>query len=116
MRNPVHVRDVLKSTDRSMSHLETLGGGAFDVLRQMCEDINRPKEDKEYQASIAATKAPAATKKAKAKDTEAHNEGGEGAEGEGEGENEGEDHQAVGPELPDWVGGYDTNAMASMMQ
>ena len=42
LRNPVHVRDVLRSTDRSMSQLEGLGGGAFDVLRQMCVDIRRP--------------------------------------------------------------------------
>jgi len=45
LRNPVHVRDVLRSTDRSMTQLEALGGGSFDVLRQMCEDIRRPLPD-----------------------------------------------------------------------
>lgn len=33
LRNPVHVRDVIRSTDRSMAQLEGLGHGAFDVLR-----------------------------------------------------------------------------------
>merc|ERR1711948_109846 len=50
LRNPVHVRDVLRSTDRSMSHIEDkLLGGGFDVLRSMCEDIDRPKQDEAYQ-------------------------------------------------------------------
>jgi ubiquilin len=50
LRNPVHVRDILRSTDRSMSHIEEkLTGGGFDVLRSMCEDINRPKLDEAYQ-------------------------------------------------------------------
>merc|ERR1711924_74505 len=49
LRNPVHVRDVLRSTDRSMSLLEEkLLGGAFDVLRSMCEDIDRPKQDEAW--------------------------------------------------------------------
>merc|ERR1712054_580313 len=49
LRNPVHVRDVLRSTDRSMSHLEEkLLGGSFDVLRSLCEDIDRPKQDEAW--------------------------------------------------------------------
>merc|ERR1719359_2648129 len=49
LRNPVHVRDVLRSTDRSMSHLEEkLLGGGFDVLRSLCEDIDRPKQDEAW--------------------------------------------------------------------
>eukprot|EP00913_Durusdinium_trenchii_P025140 g23599.t1 len=44
LRNPVHVRDVIRSTDRSVSQLEGLGTGSFDVLRQMCEDIRRPMQ------------------------------------------------------------------------
>merc|ERR1712100_26195 len=49
LRNPVHVRDVLRSTDRSISHLEEkLLGGGFDVLRSLCEDIDRPKQDEDW--------------------------------------------------------------------
>merc|ERR1719408_830043 len=49
LRNPVHVRDVLRSTDRSISHLEEkLLGGGFDVLRSLCEDIDRPKLDEAW--------------------------------------------------------------------
>merc|ERR1712054_20904 len=49
LRNPVHVRDVLRSTDRSISHLEEkLLGGGFDVLRSLCEDIDRPKQDQDW--------------------------------------------------------------------
>merc|ERR1719183_2063208 len=49
LRNPVHVRDVLRSTDRSIGHLEEkLLGGGFDVLRSLCEDIDRPKQDEAW--------------------------------------------------------------------
>merc|ERR550514_27375 len=49
LRNPVHVRDVLRSTDHSLAHLEEkLLGGGFDVLRSLCEDIDRPKQDEAW--------------------------------------------------------------------
>merc|ERR1719188_1393874 len=51
LRNPVHVRDVLRSTDRSMTALEELHGGSFDVLRSMVQDIRRPMEDEDYAKS-----------------------------------------------------------------
>jgi len=104
LRNPVHVRDVLRSTDRAMSVLDELGGGAFDVLRQMCEDITKPMEDKEFSRN-AMMMANAKKKSAS---------GPEGEDGE-----EGADAQAevdTGPQLPDWAGTFDTNSMASMMQ
>merc|ERR1712086_899939 len=56
LRNPVHVRDILRSTDRSMTGLEALPNGAFDVFRQMCEDIRRPQEDEAFNASSAMLK------------------------------------------------------------
>jgi len=91
LRNPVHVRDVLRSTDRAMTQLEALGGSSFDVLRQMCEDIRKPLEDSDGAAETA--RSPAKKKK----------EGDDGDEEE---------------ELtaPSWLGDFDTNAMASMMQ
>merc|ERR1719267_48642 len=50
LRNPVHVRDVLRSTDRSIAHLEEkLLGGGFDVLRSLCEDIDRPNQDEAWK-------------------------------------------------------------------
>eukprot|EP00927_Polykrikos_kofoidii_P029639 TRINITY_DN25604_c0_g1_i1.p1 TRINITY_DN25604_c0_g1~~TRINITY_DN25604_c0_g1_i1.p1 ORF type:complete len:439 (+),score=98.20 TRINITY_DN25604_c0_g1_i1:132-1448(+) len=113
LRNPVHVRDVLRSTDRSMSQLEGLGGGAFDVLRQMCEDIRRPLEDKEYAcASLGA--APTTGKKAKTAASAAMADGDEEELGEDAGL--GEDDEPTGIQPPSWVGTFDTNAMASMMQ
>mmetsp|Transcript_88753 Transcript_88753/g.249986 ORF Transcript_88753/g.249986 Transcript_88753/m.249986 type:complete len:463 (-) Transcript_88753:126-1514(-) len=117
LRNPVHVRDVLRSTERSMSQLEGLGGGAFDVLRQMCEDLNKPKEDKDFD--------PGATKssKAVAKPTPAVSvvERADGAEDQAS-DDEAEERQPaallepMGPQLPTWAGSFDVNAMASMMQ
>jgi len=134
LRNPVHVRDVIRSTDRSMSQLEGLGNGAFDVLRQMCEDIKRPEQDEEYVKMMAQAEAQKKeqrkAEKAKAKretegddeDLEDKPEGEEGygldpddPEKDGErGEDEDEDEDGV--QAPDWVGTFDTNAMASMMQ
>merc|ERR1719456_96466 len=78
LRNPVHVRDVLKSTDRAMSNLEALQGGNFDVLRQMCEDIKRP-----LQGAEPIKVKPKKEKKAPASFTEMV--GAEGAEGDVEG-------------------------------
>lgn len=111
LRNPVHVRDVLKSTDKSMANLEALQGGNFDVLRQMCEDIRRPTGG----VDPVKTK-PKKEKKAPA--SFAEEVGAEGGEGEGEGEpKEGEEEpEEDGPQLPEWSTEFDTNAMASMMQ
>lgn len=113
LRNPVHVRDVLRSTDRAMTQLETLAGGAFDVLRQMCEDIRRPLEDQGMQGtgtmSTMRKAKPAEKAAAQAKPEGDEPEGEEGAEGE-------EAAVDTGPQPPEWMGSFDTNAMASMMQ
>lgn len=109
LRNPVHVRDVLRSTDRSMTQLEALGGGSFDVLRQMCEDIRRPLEDEEYQAQQqAAKKFEKTNTKQLQSEPEEEGEGGEGAEEA--------PPTADVKQPPEWLGTFDTNAMASMMQ
>lgn len=111
MRNPVHVRDVLRSTDRAGVQLETLGGGAFDVLRQMVEDIRRPQEDADrVEVKPKKKKGPRPQVAAAGGGDEA--EGADGADGEDEGPQEPE----TGPEPPVWLGTFDTNAMASMMQ
>mmetsp|Transcript_115656 Transcript_115656/g.360235 ORF Transcript_115656/g.360235 Transcript_115656/m.360235 type:complete len:429 (-) Transcript_115656:57-1343(-) len=104
LRNPVHVRDVLRSTDRAMSTLENLGGGAFDVLRQMAEDIRRPQEDEAFQMP---------TKKGKAAPKP---DPGEDQDEDADSDAEGTEGANLGPEAPEWVGSFDTNAMASMMQ
>lgn len=131
LRNPVHVRDVLRSTDRSMTQLEALGGGSFDVLRQMCDDIRRPRLDTEFAASQAQfTKKPA---KDDAKDDKmgkknskkaSKKEVSEGGDEEAEEGDEVPEPSVAGTadawsELrpaPEWIGSFDTNAMASMMQ
>lgn len=120
MRNPVHVRDVLRSTDRAAVQLEALGGGAFDVLRQMCEDIRRPDADP-GRAEVKKKKKKAKPKpipdEAEAGEEAAAAEGEGGEEGEGEAEVEAADEAAdEAPDKPVWVGTFDTNAMASMMQ
>lgn len=128
LRNPVHVRDVLRSTDRSMSQLESLGTGSFDVLRQMCEDIKRPMQDEEFCRLVAAAeaqkKSAAALEKQKKlllqkekEKSEFEKDQGSPApqeEGAKEAEPPEDDENAV--KVPEWVGTFDTNAMASMMQ
>jgi len=108
LRNPVHVRDVLRSTDRAMSQLENLGGGAFDVLRQMAEDIRRPQEDENYQLPTKKTKAPSKP------EPQMSGDGGEDEDADSDAE--GTEGANLGPEAPEWIGTFDTNAMASMMQ
>lgn len=115
LRSPVHVRDVLRSTERSMAHLEEkLLGGAFDVLRSMCEDLERPKKDEAYQSQLRAqeemAKKKAAAAKARAKEEEGKDEEGD------EGEEDEEKPAETGKQAPEWVGTFDTNAMASLMQ
>jgi ubiquilin len=105
LRNPVHVRDVLRSTDRSMAQLDSLAGGSFDVLRQMCEDIERPKID-EPEVN------PALTKKLPPPPPQ---DGEAGANGEPDEELPAEGASTL-PAPPEWLGTFDTNAMASMMQ
>eukprot|EP00928_Gymnodinium_smaydae_P087515 TRINITY_DN71773_c0_g1_i1.p1 TRINITY_DN71773_c0_g1~~TRINITY_DN71773_c0_g1_i1.p1 ORF type:complete len:477 (+),score=114.72 TRINITY_DN71773_c0_g1_i1:84-1433(+) len=117
LRNPVHVRDVLRSTDRSMSQLEELGTGAFDVLRLMCEDIRKPLEDKEFNKTAELLASTDKDKKKKKKkrnldeDEDEENPDGEGDEGD-----DAESEAPAGPEPPEWLGSFDMNAMASMMQ
>jgi len=117
LRNPVHVRDVLRSTDRSMSHLEEkLLGGGFDVLRSLCEDIDRPKQDEAWNREQEKLKELQKMRDAKTtkKKAEGDFDEGEGDEGEGEGADPTEED--LGRKVPDWAGTFDTNAMASMMQ
>mmetsp|Transcript_57348 Transcript_57348/g.134222 ORF Transcript_57348/g.134222 Transcript_57348/m.134222 type:complete len:463 (+) Transcript_57348:79-1467(+) len=135
LRNPVHVRDVIRSTDRSMSQLEGLGTGSFDVLRQMCEDIRRPMQDEEYVRLLAAAEAQKkeAEKAEKLKNQrkmqgqdELDEEEDQAAQGEQRAEGEAdkeaqeevppEEDEEEGVEAPAWVGTFDTNAMAAMMQ
>jgi len=113
LRNPVHVRDVLRSTDRSIAHLEEkLLGGGFDVLRSLCEDIDRPKQDEAWNREQEKLK-----ELQKMKDAKKKKKGGEDEQGEGEEVEDGEPQQEdLGKKLPEWTGTFDTNAMASMMQ
>lgn len=124
LRNPVHVRDILRSTDRSITALEALPNGAFDVFRQMCDDIKRPLMDEAWQAANGknrfqskkdkndkeVTKKPEEVKKVE----EVKPEGEEGEDGEDEEESEVVDDNVKQP--PEWMGTFDPNAMASMMQ
>lgn len=119
LRSPVHVRDVLRSTERSMTHLEEkLLGGAFDVLRSMCEDLDRPKKDQAYQKQLQMQEDMAKQREKKAaggnkpRGTGDDEEDAEGEEGE-DGESKTGDG---GRPAPAWSGTFDTNAMASMMQ
>jgi|Transcript_62801 ubiquilin len=116
LRNPVHVRDVLRSTDRSISHLdEKLKGGGFDVLRSMCEDIDRPKQDEAYQREQAKLQEIAKLKEEQKRKKKAEEEG-EDVDAEEEGEEGSKAEGDQGKRAPEWVGSFDTNAMASMMQ
>jgi ubiquilin len=105
LRNPVHVRDVLRSTERATTALESLSGGSMDVLRHMCEDIQRPvkgQEDAGRSASKSTSRAPSKALAASEAETA---------------ELEEESGTAKGVKtLPEWAGTFDTNAMASMMQ
>jgi len=117
LRNPVHVRDVLRSTKNAVAQLEHLGSGSFDVLRQMAEDVRRPMED----GGDYANTGPRKTQNASQKQEVTLQQPSGAKEPEEEVEVEDNDVPAVdvaevGPELPDWVGTFDTNAMASMLQ
>jgi len=115
LRNPVHVRDVLRSTDRSISHLEEkLLGGGFDVLRSLCEDIDRPKQDEDWNREQEKLKEMQRMKEETKKKKKAEQEG-EDAEAE-DGEDAEPKEDDLGKPLPGWSGTFDTNAMASMMQ
>jgi len=119
LRNPVHVRDVLRSTDRSMSHLEEkLLGGGFDVLRSLCEDIDRPKQDEAWNREQEKLKEIAKMRDSKPKKKAASGgDGDEDEEPEEDEEDAAEPTEAdLGPKAPEWAGTFDTNAMASMMQ
>jgi len=128
LRNPVHVRDVLRSTDRSMTQLEALGGGSFDVLRQMCEDIRRPMLDEDFASQQQQfARKPSKDDKTNKDDKKKGRKGSKQSSGEG-----GDEEAEAGDEAPEgsvsaadaldlrpapeWLGTFDTNAMASMMQ
>jgi len=118
LRNPVHVRDVLRSTKNGVAQLEHLGSGSFDVLRQMAEDVRRPMEHGGDNANAGFRKTQKAPQR-----QEVTLQQPSGAEEPEEEVEAGEDDDVpaveaaeVGPELPDWVGTFDTNAMASMLQ
>lgn len=115
LRNPVHVRDVLRSTDRSMSQLEELSGGSFDVLRQMVEDIRRPLQDEEYQKRLERTSANKKDDKLSKMDLSKGSRGNDGDDHQDENE-EGLAADGDLKQPPAWLGTFDTNAMASMMQ
>mmetsp|Transcript_56578 Transcript_56578/g.143156 ORF Transcript_56578/g.143156 Transcript_56578/m.143156 type:complete len:448 (-) Transcript_56578:64-1407(-) len=116
LRNPVHVRDVLRSTDRAMTALEELPGGSFDVLRSMVQDVKRPMQDEEF----AKSQAPKQSKKAKdiaaAKEVLGENEEDEELDEEKEAEVAAKEEVEEGVPPPEWLGTFDTNAMAAMMQ
>lgn len=111
LRNPVHVRDVLRSTDRACTQMEALAGGSMDVLRHMCEDINRPLMDlpeaeKTGGPGMGSSMARRGNAMASPTASVGDAEGSELAEEDGPG----------GKGEPLWLGKFDTNAMASMMQ
>merc|ERR1719265_2429847 len=115
LRSPVHVRDVLRSTDRSMSHIEDkLLGGGFDVLRSLCEDIDRPKQDEAWNREQEKIKE--LQKMRDAKSTKKKNADGDEEEHGDEGDGADPTEEDLGAKLPAWAGTFDTNAMASMMQ
>lgn len=99
LRNPVHVRDVLRSTDRAVAQLEELKeGGAFANLRVMCEDIERPLQDEEFQEAERERRKRLKTP-AKVDADQADAEIAMDVQ-----------------QPPVWLGSFDTNAMASMVQ
>lgn len=123
MRNPVHVRDVIRSTDRAMLALENLGGGAFDVMMQMCEDIRRPLQDEAFQAQQRLMQKTAEIEARGPSSPEAPGGLGKPPKGPDDLESipdddpkQAEDDPSAGKQLPEWVGSFDPNAMASMMQ
>lgn len=120
LRNPVHVRDVLRSTDRSMSQLEELAGGSFDVLRQMVEDIRRPLQDEEYQKRLQrSTLGKPGDKGTRDNTAKLALGAGDDASVSPDGPDGGADGLGADSDMkppPAWLGTFDTNAMASMMQ
>jgi hypothetical protein len=97
-----------------MSHLEEkLLGGGFDVLRALCEDIDRPKQDEAWQREQEKLKELAKIKEqAEKRKTRSEVDAGDGEDAEGQEPRE-EDH---GRKAPEWAGTFDPNALASMMQ
>mmetsp|Transcript_22816 Transcript_22816/g.53303 ORF Transcript_22816/g.53303 Transcript_22816/m.53303 type:complete len:450 (+) Transcript_22816:67-1416(+) len=119
LRNPVHVRDILRSSDRAMAHLEEkLPQGGFEVYAEMCSDINRPLQDPEYAKQCEASaklSSPKNTKPAERTRSQGVAATVDEQEGDEEGSEEKLAESTVKP-APAWVGSFDTNAMASMMQ
>lgn len=126
MRNPVHVRDVIRSTEKSMLGLEALGTGSFDVLKEMVADIERPLQDEAFQSQQRMMEKTAKGDAAATRRAAAPAGGDNVPRGLAEDDDESLPDDdggaaAVGipeapAELPDWVGNFDPNAMASMMQ
>jgi len=107
-RNPSMMREMLRSTDRAMSHIESVPGG-FDALRHMYDELAR-KENMDPSAPPAYG-APTAVLPPK----------GPGSTGKDTTKKPGDDDSVIDSELPAagppaWAGSFDTNAMAAMLQ
>jgi len=106
-RNPSMMREMLRSTDRAMSHIESVPGG-FDALRHMYDDLSR-KENMDPSAPPAYG-APTAVLPPKNPNKELTKKSAdEGGDADADSE-----MPAAGP--PAWAGTFDTNAMAAMLQ
>lgn len=127
LRNPVHVRDVLRSTDRSMSTLEDIEGGGFDLLRQMCAELDPPPQDEREALAAAKTRLQGDMKRMawpKSPGTSHAGAGGDQPDDEPtDGDLSPQASSANGPAgglsvpaVPGWVGSFDTNSMAAMLQ
>lgn len=121
LRNPVLVRDNLKSTERAMEDVKELKkGGAFDALRVMCEDIQRPQQDEGFEANPlgAVSKSKSARGASVGSTLNSDSRGGTIEEGDEDAEPDNEPSVPEVPmrDAPDWTGTFDCNAMASMIE
>merc|ERR1719252_269863 len=106
-RNPSMMREMLRSTDRAMSHIESVPGG-FDALRHMYEELARKENmDPSAPPAYGAPTAVLPPKGAHTKDTTKK-------PGDGDADDADSEMPAAGP--PAWAGTFDTNAMAAMLQ
>eukprot|EP00746_Dinoflagellata_sp_MGD_P161942 gnl/MRDRNA2_/MRDRNA2_89293_c0_seq1.p1 gnl/MRDRNA2_/MRDRNA2_89293_c0~~gnl/MRDRNA2_/MRDRNA2_89293_c0_seq1.p1 ORF type:complete len:435 (+),score=111.42 gnl/MRDRNA2_/MRDRNA2_89293_c0_seq1:62-1366(+) len=104
-RNPSMMREMLRSTDRAMSHIESVPGG-FDALRHMYDELAR-KENMDPSAPPAYG-APTAVLPPKGANQQATKKPGD------DDDDKDSEMPAAGP--PTWAGTFDTNAMAAMLQ
>jgi len=105
-RNPSMMREKLRSTDRAMSHIESVPGG-FDALRHMYDELAKkenadPSAPPAYGAPTAVLPPKGANQMTKKPGEDADADGADS------------EMPAAGP--PAWVGTFDTNAMAAMLQ